>query len=418
MAIELCGNRQLGNGIKGGVEILVHSIRLLLELNPEWVILKTDIKNAFNEISRNAIINTVNKSANELLHYTNSFLNNDNNIFFNDIKNKLCLKIEQTKFGSPQGAPASFPLYCITQAPIIKEMEVEHSDIIILSFCDDNTFIGSFHNVTEAFPTFKQKAARINLQIQDSKTSIYSKTTFTQEEIDKCDQLQINIIPHNEGIEIAGAPIGSDNFINNFLSNKVNEIEDQLKLYMDASTRLYTSKNHDSQTLFMIARLCISSQFTYLLRVCDPIYTKPIAIRLDNLIYDFICQIIEANPIIELLQEHKKYLTRDLLFLPIKHGGCGLISSEFIAEAAFMGSISLSAHWIGKIIPSLIITEDNLETIFLPTTMNSFKNLLLTYKAKMNTDIEHVSLLSIWEGSIPSIQRIITQNLYEEKKKI
>jgi len=48
-------------------------------------------------------------------------------------------------------------------------MEVEHSDVIILSFCDDNTFIGSFHNVTEAFPTFKQKAARINLQIQDSK---------------------------------------------------------------------------------------------------------------------------------------------------------------------------------------------------------------------------------------------------------
>ena len=74
MAIELCGNRQLGNGIKGGVEILVHSIRLLLELNPEWVILKTDIKNAFNEISRNAIINTVNNSANELLHYTNCFL--------------------------------------------------------------------------------------------------------------------------------------------------------------------------------------------------------------------------------------------------------------------------------------------------------------------------------------------------------
>ena len=39
-------------GVKGGLSILVHGMRIALELNPRWVVVKIDIRNAFNECSR------------------------------------------------------------------------------------------------------------------------------------------------------------------------------------------------------------------------------------------------------------------------------------------------------------------------------------------------------------------------------
>ena len=51
---------QLGVGIKGGTEILVHTARLLLEANPTWACCSNDIRNGFNEVSRDAVLDALN----------------------------------------------------------------------------------------------------------------------------------------------------------------------------------------------------------------------------------------------------------------------------------------------------------------------------------------------------------------------
>jgi hypothetical protein len=46
---------QFGVAIKGGCEIMVHNIRIALEIHLDWVVLQVDITNAFNIISHRVI---------------------------------------------------------------------------------------------------------------------------------------------------------------------------------------------------------------------------------------------------------------------------------------------------------------------------------------------------------------------------
>ena len=51
--ITICGDKQLGNAIRGGVEILIHLIRILLDLNPDWVLIKIDTKSKNGKFFKN-----------------------------------------------------------------------------------------------------------------------------------------------------------------------------------------------------------------------------------------------------------------------------------------------------------------------------------------------------------------------------
>ena len=49
----LCAYIQHGVATEGGAtELLAHHLQLLLVSHPEWIVLKTDVKNAFNSITQ------------------------------------------------------------------------------------------------------------------------------------------------------------------------------------------------------------------------------------------------------------------------------------------------------------------------------------------------------------------------------
>ena len=50
---------QHGTATPGGAELLTHHIQFLLESNPSWSVLKTDVKNAFNSVSRQSILQQI-----------------------------------------------------------------------------------------------------------------------------------------------------------------------------------------------------------------------------------------------------------------------------------------------------------------------------------------------------------------------
>ena len=415
-SIEICGNKQLGSPISGGVEILIHTVRLILELNTDFVIIKTDIKNAFNELSREAIINAVNEQANEILPYVNNLLNEPSEVIFNDKPNKVCAQILQ-RVGVPQGSPSSGPLFNITQAETLKYIQSEHPNITIISIHDDHYILGKLEHALPALDMFDLEFARLNLKRQQSKSKLYHPNyDYNQIEKDSMQRFNLQIISSSEGIEVAGAPIGSPSFVEDYLFKVVNNIKQQLAKYIDITQVQFSSKKHDSQTLHAIMRKCISSQFTYLLRCCKPSDSKKAAEQLDEALFSFFIHCIDAQQEIQNSNESEVNRIKKQIFLPIRFGGCGLTSSKFINEAAFIGSISLTAHWIGKIIPEICITEENINNSVYPPTIEEFNSLLSTYKEIMPKELENVTLLSIWENKIPKVQHIITQTLYDHEK--
>ena len=45
----------------GGAELLTHHIQLHMDQNPEWSVLKTDVSNAFNSISKKCLMEEISK---------------------------------------------------------------------------------------------------------------------------------------------------------------------------------------------------------------------------------------------------------------------------------------------------------------------------------------------------------------------
>eukprot|EP00973_Karenia_brevis_P032374 4462653-Karenia_brevis.AAC.1 len=48
--------QQVAVGIPSGITLLVFGVRTLLELHPDWVAIRIDLRNAYNEIKRAAIL--------------------------------------------------------------------------------------------------------------------------------------------------------------------------------------------------------------------------------------------------------------------------------------------------------------------------------------------------------------------------
>ena len=112
-------------------------------------------------------------------------------------------------------------------------------------------------------------------------------------------------------------------------------IKKQLDDYMNASNTQSSMVAHDAHTLYTILRKCISSQFNHLLRTCLPSDTYDAAEKLDNYVVQFFMKNIKAINEFQNLSETQSKLIKDELFLPINLGGKGLISSRFIADAAY-----------------------------------------------------------------------------------
>ena len=303
--IEICGNKQLGSPISGGIEIVIHTIRLILELNTDFVIIKTDIKNAFNELSREAIINAVNEQANEILPYVHNLLNEPSEVIFNDKKNNVCAQISQS-VGVPQVSPSSGPLFNITQANILKTIEANNPNITIISIHDDHYILGKLQYALPALEMFDLEFEKLNLKRQQSKSKIFHPNyDFNENEIHTISQHNLQIIPSSDGIHVAGAPIGSPSFVTEHLSETVHNIKQQLAKYIDITQSQFSSKKHDSQTLHAIMRKCISSQFTYLLRCCKPSDSKNAAEHLDEALFTFFIHCIDAQKEVEKLNEQE-----------------------------------------------------------------------------------------------------------------
>jgi hypothetical protein len=260
-AIEICGPGQLGNDIKGGPEILVHTIKCLLQLHPDWTLISFDGKDAFNSLNRTEIINTLKKHCPNMVPYTTSLFNNASEVIYFDKSNKITLKVQQSN-GIQQGNSAATRSYNITQSTAINNVKAKHPNIFILQIHDDQFILGPLDEALAALTTLKYEMLNIGIQESVGKSNIYSPTPISLDDEMRCKHsYNLKLVPSNDGVIVAGIPIGSDIFIKNTLSDIVDGIEVQIDTLLSAHLNISTGPKTDIHTLFNILKLCIPSQF-------------------------------------------------------------------------------------------------------------------------------------------------------------
>jgi predicted HAD superfamily hydrolase len=139
---------------------------------------------------------------------------------------------------------------------------------------------------------------------------------------------------------IVGSPVGSLNFMQNQLSIQVN---DCIKTQLDKLQRIFSTPNgrvkKDVQTIYRILRLCIPSQLTYLLRTTNPDISNGAASSLDDMIHMFTLKMINAQQLLEDLDDEQKQDLWKRIHLKINSGGVGINSSNIFLEQRILARL-------------------------------------------------------------------------------
>jgi len=154
--------KQLGVGVKGGAEAAVHATRRYLQQMSEGNILaKLDFKNAFNSLSRNAMLEAVADYAPDIYHFCYSAYSSPSILSFGN-------HIVSSSEGPQQGDPLGPLLFSISIQPILEKLKCE----LVIGYLDDITIGGKVEHVATDIETTVMEATRMGLVLNASKCEI------------------------------------------------------------------------------------------------------------------------------------------------------------------------------------------------------------------------------------------------------
>ena len=357
LATGVCGPFQLGNAIKGGAEVLVWTVRCLLELNPQFVIAQLDSNNAFNSPYHSTLMKTTNDMLPSASSYLATLLRAPLEVDYSNYQKKLCMRLSMHR-GVPQGNPMSGIFFNVARKPALELLRVQHPNVFIISYHDDDYFIGLPADVFAAIDTFDGVMEPIGITRNKIKSKIYDPVSRIEDVPDfrqACARVGCAYIPVDDGILVCGSPVGSTAFMKSYVDRVV---ADGIKNQLENMKRAHLTPNgqvkREYQTIYQIVRMCVPSQLTYLFRTCAPDVTENAAALLDKLVTDFLILMFDCKSYSDGLSPEEKGVFLKRIHLKLSKGGLGITPSCAIIGAAFVGSITLCFQYVSSLVPSLV----------------------------------------------------------------
>lgn len=316
---------QLGFGSKGGCEAAVHSLRTFVDnnINTDYVILKLDIKNAFNSIDRGALLTQVkDKIPNAFRFIWQCYSKNSKLIYFSNLLH--------SSVGCQQGDPLGPAIFSLGIHPIIQNLTSKYN----VWYLDDGTLGGEIHSVLNDFKTLIQEFKKIGLDLNYSKCELFfpNSQTQTQEIENEFNILAPGIkIVTKDFLRLLGSPV-FDESIPNFIQEKIQN-------FHTVSDRIFQINSHMA---FYIIRHCLFvPKFIYFLR-CSPIWKfHNILNNIDNVLKNFLSKLLNIN------LDENMFIQASL---PIRFGGLGIRKISSVSLPAFLSSVYSVKDLVGKIL--------------------------------------------------------------------
>jgi hypothetical protein len=174
-AARLLAPFQLGVGVRGGCEALVHTVRALMEdpnTSPEACsLLQVDLINAFNRVDR-AAFREVRRLFPELARWFESTYGTQAELIFGEA---VILSCE----GFHQGDPLACLFFAVVLHPIIMKIASDVPDLLLNGwFLDDGSLIGKLEDLSAAVNIIRQEGPTKGLFLSTSATSPQPKSTI------------------------------------------------------------------------------------------------------------------------------------------------------------------------------------------------------------------------------------------------
>ena len=315
---NLLAPHQLGVGVRGGVEAAVHTIREAVSLNPDKWLIQLDLQNAFNSVNRSHVLSEVARVLPDCLAWAVTCYGAASHLQFGNTS-------LSSSSGVQQGDPFAGICFALVLQPVVEAIQREVPTLVAnVWFHDDGSAVGSEAELQSVVAIVKREGPQRGLHLQPDKSTVWSPSPLAPGIKDPlgCGIKQVE----EQGVKFLGAPIGSDEFIVQFVKKKVAKIK---------NITAQLPSLHQPHLEFVLLRSCLAlPKIVFILRTTDPS-------KFWHLLRDFDFTTREA--ISRILGGAISDSSWQQATLPISMGGLGLRAAEDHAAAAFSIS-SLSSR--------------------------------------------------------------------------
>ncbi|KAJ8719299.1 hypothetical protein PYW08_011474 [Mythimna loreyi] len=333
---------QLGFGSKGGCEAAVHALSTYLNSNLGEVILKVDIKNAFNSVNRDTLLAESKKEIPQIYSFLWQCYRHPSKLLYKD-------KILESAVGCQQGDPLGPVIFSLAIHPIIRQLNSKFN----VWYLDDGTLGGDTDTVLDDLIFLKNQLHSIGLDLNLSKCELFlADSTDRHLTLSKFTAMapEVKIIDKSS-LRLLGAPIFEDSFPN-FVGEKIQN-------FNDVSERLLEINLHSAITLIRFC--CFGPKLTYFLRASHLWKHPHLLEKMDQIIRQTLSSILNVA------MDDRAWAQATL---PIRMGGLGVRKITSISLPAFISSV----HGTEKLIRNILIsTLINFDVPCLTEAVNAWK---------------------------------------------
>ena len=317
----LLSPRQLGFGVPRGAEAAVRAARRYVDnMKSGQLLIKTDFRNAFNTIRRDAILEAVAKHFPQLLPYVAS-----------TIGSPSCLQFGQFVLHSEEGAQQGDPLgplyFCLTIKELLESMQSE----LILGYLDDITIGGNARTCLDDFLHLENAARRLGLEMNRSKCEVVGHTNKTRTLFATHNVTIPETSPST--VVLLGAPLSAGEHLDTVLDKKKQELSLLTK-------RLELMPAHDS--LYLLRNVLTAPRLMYLLRTA-PCTDSPVLQLYDTVIRESLSTTLN----IDLDDDRWRQAS-----LPVRWGGLGVRGVALLAPSAYLASAASTTELTSALLPA------------------------------------------------------------------
>lgn len=316
---------QVGFGTRGGCEAAVHAVRTFVQGDLCEVLLKLDVKNAFNSVNRDTLLNEIKIHVPEIYNFLLQCYHSPSKLMH---KNSEIL----SAVGCQQGDPLGPAIFSLAINSIIHSLNSK----LNVWYLDDGTLGGDSQTVLADLLNIKNKFTAIGLELNFNKCELYISdkvdSSSASQIIQNFNHIAPNIkILHKDSLHLLGSPI-FDEAIPPLLSKSMSKFKD----YSDRLTKI------SSHSAIFVLKFCLLvPKFTYLLRCC-PVWKFPHLVRPIDLVLKF-----QIESILNIRLSEQAWTQASL---PIRYGGLGTRKISSISLPAFLASIHSTSDLAGKIL--------------------------------------------------------------------
>ena len=241
----LLPGKQVGVGVEGGIEAATETVRdfAFRHIGQDKVVLKIDFSNAFNTVCRNTLLNQTRAHLPKLSRFVEWCYVYPSSLVYGEV-------VVQSQSGVQQGDPLGPLLFSLVVKGLTETVRDLPGVDLSVWYLDDGTLMGSPAAVAKAFEVLKSESLKLGLSVNSSKCELIplgGEKNHTDAVLQDAGFAVADLKVLREGFSFLGAPIGTNEYCDEFMESTMLEFSKKLRLL---------GKLGDAQVALSLLRHC------------------------------------------------------------------------------------------------------------------------------------------------------------------